>query len=90
VDLVAKGEDGRRAFGLVKDQGDPGNAVTVKCLCESALALAVDGAKLPGGAARGGVLTPATGLGQVLVDRLRGRGMVLQAADVPFDGSTSD
>src|SRR5262249_40056871 len=77
-DLVGTGEDGRRAFGLVKDQGDPGNAVTVKIVCESALALAVDGARLPGGPARGGVLTPATGLGQVLVERLRARGMTLQ------------
>jgi short subunit dehydrogenase-like uncharacterized protein len=88
VDLVARGEDGRRAFGLVKDQGDPGNTVTVKCLCEAALALAVDGNRLPGGPARGGVLTPATGLGQVLVERLRARGMTLEAADAPFDGET--
>lgn len=88
-DLVAIGEDGRRAFVLVKDQGDPGNAVTVKCLSESALALAVDGARLPGGPTRGGVLTPATGLGQVLVERLRARGMTLEAADDPFDGPSS-
>ena len=87
LDLVGPGEDGRPAFGLVKDQGDPGNAVTVKCLYESALALAVDGAKLPGGPARGGVLTPATGLGQVLVDRLRARGMTLEASDAPFEGA---
>ncbi|HUM12953.1 MAG TPA: saccharopine dehydrogenase NADP-binding domain-containing protein [Myxococcaceae bacterium] len=87
VDLVGTGEDGRRAFGLVKDQGDPGNTVTVKCLCEAALALAVDGARLPGGPTRGGVLTPATGLGQVLVERLRARGMTLAAADAPIDGS---
>jgi short subunit dehydrogenase-like uncharacterized protein len=86
LDFAATGEDGRRAFGLVKDQGDPGNAVTVKILCESALALAVDGAKLPGGPARGGVLTPATGLGQVLVERLRARGMTLEASDAPLDG----
>jgi short subunit dehydrogenase-like uncharacterized protein len=85
VDLVATGDDGRRAFALVKDQGDPGNTVTVKCLCEAALALAVDGARLPGGPARGGVLTPATGLGQVLVERLRARGMTLEAADAPFE-----
>ncbi|HVP59146.1 MAG TPA: saccharopine dehydrogenase NADP-binding domain-containing protein [Myxococcaceae bacterium] len=89
VDLVATGEDGRRAFGLVKDQGDPGNTVTVKCLCEAALALAVDGARLPGGPAWGGVLTPATGLGQVLVERLRSRGMTLEAGDAPLDGSTA-
>jgi short subunit dehydrogenase-like uncharacterized protein len=58
--------------------------VTVKCLCESALALAVDGPKLPGGPTRGGILTPATGLGQVLVERLRARGMTLQASDAPL------
>src|SRR5262245_44374232 len=87
LDLVARGEDGRRGFGLVKDQGDPGNTVTVKILCESALALAMDGPRLPGGPARGGVLTPATGLGQVLVDRLRARGMTLEAGDAPLDGA---
>lgn len=89
LDFVARGEDGRRAFGLVKDQGDPGNTVTVKCLCEAALALAVDGPRLPGGAARGGVLTPATGLGQVLVERLRARGMTLEAGDAPLDGAAA-
>jgi short subunit dehydrogenase-like uncharacterized protein len=89
LDLVGRGEDGRHVFGLVKDQGDPGNTVTVKILTEAALALAVDGAKLPGGPTRGGVLTPATGLGQVLVDRLRARGMTLQAADAPLDGAAA-
>ena len=84
LDLVGSGEDGRKAYGLVKDEGDPGNVVTVKCLCESALALAVDGPKLPGGPTRGGILTPATGLGQVLVERLRARGMTLQASDAPL------
>jgi hypothetical protein len=53
LDFAARGEDGRRAFGLVKDKGDPGNVVTVKCVCEAALALAVDGPRLPGGPTRG-------------------------------------
>jgi short subunit dehydrogenase-like uncharacterized protein len=35
------------------------------------LGLAVDLDRLPGGAQRGGILTPATGLGDVLVERLR-------------------
>jgi|KBSMisStaDraftv2_1062788.scaffolds.fasta_scaffold00123_20 short subunit dehydrogenase-like uncharacterized protein len=87
LDFVARGEDGRRAFGLVKDKGDPGNVVTVKCVCEAALALAVDGPRLPGGPTRGGVLTPATGLGQVLVERLRARGMTLEAGDAPLNGA---
>ncbi len=82
-DLVALGEDGRKAYGLVRDTGDPGNAITVKCLCESALALAQDVARLPGGPERGGILTPAVGLGDVLVERLRARGMVLAAAHAP-------
>jgi short subunit dehydrogenase-like uncharacterized protein len=82
-DFVATGEDGRKAYGLVRDTGDPGNAVTVKCVCESALALAMDGPRLPGGAGRGGILTPATGLGDVLVERLRARGMVFAAARRP-------
>lgn len=81
--LVAEADDGRKAYGLVQDTGDPGNAITVKCLCESALALALDTARLPGGAGRGGILTPATGLGEVLVERLRVRGMVLTAANSP-------
>ena len=46
---------------------DPGYSGTAVMLGESALALALDGDLLPGG---GGVLTPATGLGSVLVDRL--------------------
>lgn len=44
-------------------------------LGELALALALDTARLPAGAA--GVLTPATALGRVAVDRLRAAGMTL-------------
>jgi len=83
-DLVASGEDGRKAYGLVQDTGDPSNAITVKCVCESALALAEDASRLPGGAGRGGILTPAVALGDVLVERLRAQGMVLAAAAAPL------
>ena len=38
----------------------------------------VDFERLPGGVARGGILTPATGLGDVLVERLRQAGMELK------------
>jgi short subunit dehydrogenase-like uncharacterized protein len=44
-------------------------------VCESALALALNRSALPGGEGRGGILTPATGLGEVLVERLRRTGM---------------
>ena len=72
--LFGKTSDGRTSQGLISDKGDPGNRVTVKCLCESALALALD--KLPD---RAGVLTPSTGIGDALVNRLRAQGMILTA-----------
>jgi short subunit dehydrogenase-like uncharacterized protein len=80
-DLVGIAADGRKVYGRVSDKGDPGNRATVKFLCESALCLALNGDQLPGGQQRGGVLTPATGLGDALVERLRKAGMRLEATD---------
>lgn len=77
-ELIGIAEDGRKVRGIIKDQGDPGNRATVKFLCESALSLAVNTDELPGGAGRGGILTPATGLGEVLVRRLKKAGMILE------------
>ena len=71
-ELVGITEDGRRVRGTIHHLGDPGNRATVRFLCESALALALDEAELPAG---GGVLTPATALGEVLVRRLRAAGV---------------
>jgi short subunit dehydrogenase-like uncharacterized protein len=76
-ELVGTAIDGRKVRGLMRDQGDPGNRATVKFLCESALSLALETDHLPGGQARGGILTPATGLGEVLAKRLRQAGMTL-------------
>jgi short subunit dehydrogenase-like uncharacterized protein len=76
--LLGVGSDGQKVQGLIYDRGDPGNRATVKFLCESALSLALNREELPGGSQRGGILTPATGLGDVLVQRLRQAGMRLQ------------
>ena len=76
-ELVGKSASGKTLHGRVAGLGDPGNRATTKMVCEAALALALDADQLPGGATRGGVLTPASGLGQVLVDRLRSAGMTL-------------
>jgi short subunit dehydrogenase-like uncharacterized protein len=65
---------------LIYGQGDPGNRATVKFLCESALSLALNMDELPGGLQRGGILTPATGLGDVLAQRLRQTGMLIEIA----------
>jgi short subunit dehydrogenase-like uncharacterized protein len=77
-ELVGTSTDGRKVRGVISDQGDPGNRATVKFLCESALALALEFDALPGGPQRGGILTPATALGDVLAERLRKAGMKVE------------
>jgi short subunit dehydrogenase-like uncharacterized protein len=77
-ELLGIAVDGRRVRGLIRDQGDPGNRATVKFVCESALSLALQTDELPGGQTRGGILTPATGLGDVLAERLRRAGMTVE------------
>jgi short subunit dehydrogenase-like uncharacterized protein len=75
-EFIALAKSGARVRGIFKGQGDAGNRITVKCLCESAFVLALtanasSGAKSGGG----GVLTPVTGLGGDLVARLAGAGI---------------
>jgi len=65
---------GVRYSCVMTAQGDPGYLATSLMLGESALALALDGDRLPDAA---GVLTPATGIGAALVERLRARGVTL-------------
>ena len=68
--VVAEAEDGERRIFSMYAKGDPGYRLTSKFICESAILLAGDIEKLPGGKAYGGVLTPATALGQSMIDRL--------------------
>ena len=67
VDVHATTAGGRKVVSTVAADGDPGYAATAVMLGQSALALALDGDALPEAA---GVLTPATGIGRALVDRL--------------------
>ncbi|WP_252446490.1 hypothetical protein [Pseudonocardia humida] len=75
VDAVT--EDKRRYRAVVSGRGDPGYAATAVMFSESAMALALDGDRLPD---RAGSLTPATALGGVLVERLRAAGHTYEAA----------
>ena len=68
---------GVRLHAVVAAQGDPGYKATAVMLGESALALALDVERLP---ERAGVLTPATGIGTVLADRLRAAGFTLEVS----------
>ena len=78
-ELIAKSASGHTVRGRVADKGDPGNRATTKMVCEAALCLALQFDELPGGVKYGGLLTPASGLGEVLVARLRAAGMTLEA-----------
>jgi short subunit dehydrogenase-like uncharacterized protein len=77
-EVIGRTDIGKKLGVLIRDVGDPGNRITTKCLCEAALSILCAEDRLPGGSARGGVLTPATGLGNVLVERLRQAGMVIE------------
>jgi short subunit dehydrogenase-like uncharacterized protein len=78
TELLGLSADGRRVRAMIRHQGDPSNRATVRFVCESALGLALDTDQLPGGRARGGLLTPATGLGDVLARRLRTSGVGIE------------
>jgi short subunit dehydrogenase-like uncharacterized protein len=66
---------GARYQATVAAQGDPGYAATAVMFGQSALSLARDDLRSPGG-----VLTPAAALGDQLADRLRGQGFELSVA----------
>jgi len=77
VEIATRTSGGARFIAKVAAKGDPGYAATAVMLGESALALALDGDKLP---PRAGVLTPATGIGMTLVERLRAQAFTFEAA----------
>jgi len=78
IEVTSRTASGRRLRSVVAAKGDPGYAATAVMLGQSALALALDGDRLP---ERAGVLTPATGIGLPLADRLRANDFTLAAAD---------
>ena len=74
IDVHTRTSSGARYVAHIAAQGDPGYAATAVMLGESALCLSQDGDRLP---PRAGVLTPSTGLGMALVERLRAAGQTL-------------
>ena len=75
IEIHARTSGGARYLCRVAAQGDPGYKATGVMFGESALCLAFDGEELP---PRAGVLTPATAMGGVLVERLRSAGMTFE------------
>ena len=76
VELRSRTADGTPYLAEVAARGDPGYAATAVMFGETALCLALDRDRTP---RRAGVLTPATALGQPLVERLRAAGLTLEA-----------
>jgi short subunit dehydrogenase-like uncharacterized protein len=77
-ELIGRSAGGRRVRGRIAGRGDPGNRATTVFVCEAALALAGPPEALPARAGRGGVLTPATALGDALARRLAAAGMTVE------------
>ena len=71
---------GEHLVATVAAQGDPGYAATSLMLAESVLLAASGDPDLPDAA---GVLTPATGFGMALVERLRAAGMTFEVGPPP-------
>lgn len=80
MEIHTRTSTGARYVANVTGKGDPGYSGTAVMLGESALALALDGDTLPPIA---GVLTPASGIGQPLVDRLRRHGFTFDVTSLP-------
>jgi len=75
IKIHARTSSGARYVCRVAAQGDPGYKATSVMLGQSALCLALDAELLP---PRAGVLTPATAMGDVLVERLRAAGQTFE------------
>ncbi len=78
IDLIGQSASGKKLRGVISDQLDAGNRATVKMMCESALAIALDEKKLPEAA---GVITPSVALGDVLEQRLLAAGMRVEVSE---------
>ncbi|KAJ7431946.1 Saccharopine dehydrogenase-domain-containing protein [Mycena galericulata] len=61
---------------IMTGQGDPGYSLTAVMISEAALSIALSGDALPALGRRGGVLTPATALGDVYVERMAASGRI--------------
>jgi len=72
IDIVARGADFESVHVRVTGQGNPGYRSTANMVIEAALALAHDQPELP---KIYGVVTPATGLGLAIIERMKRAGL---------------
>ncbi|KAJ1553682.1 hypothetical protein HK096_006880 [Nowakowskiella sp. JEL0078] len=85
-----EGEDRKQAMATIKIRGDPGYLEGSKMLAECALCIIYDENKLKDARKEdtafplfnGGILTPATAFGSVLVDRLNASGISFEIKEI--------
>ena len=75
MEIKASTTTGARYRTTAAADYDPGYNGTAIMIGQSALCLALDGPRLPN---RSGFLTPATAMGDALVDRLRAHGFTFE------------
>ena len=78
--FVVEDEDNNKFKFRVFGKGDPGYKSTARFICESALSIALDKEKISKKIS-GGVLTTASGLGDVLIKRLKESGVLFEGPD---------
>ena len=83
VETYATTTTGRRYRATIAQSADPGYSATAVLAGESALALILDRDRLPD---RHGVLTPASAMGDVLLDRLPAAGVTFETVGLPGQG----
>ncbi|BEI81184.1 hypothetical protein CcaverHIS002_0203440 [Cutaneotrichosporon cavernicola] len=86
ITTVSRSNDGRYAvITKYAAGGDPGYSHTGKLLAEAGLSLLLpppEGTELPALARTGGFLTPSTGLGMVVIERMRRNGIATVDSEV--------
>ena len=82
MDIFARTSTGARFATRVAADQDPGYTGTAVMMGQAALALALDDDRLPD---RAGVLTPATGIGEVLIERLVEQGFIFETEQLASD-----
>jgi short subunit dehydrogenase-like uncharacterized protein len=80
VETYATTTTGRRYRATIAQPADPGYSATAVLAGQSALALVLDRDRLPD---RHGVLTPASAMGDVLLDRLPAAGVTFETVGLP-------
>ena len=78
--FIVEDEDNNKFKFRVFGEGDPGYKSTARFICESALSIALDKEKISKRIA-GGVLTTASGLGDVLIERLKKSGVLFEGPE---------